>query len=48
MACWGTHTIDNAQILRRDVNRAKGTLTNEEFIAKSSDIPIGAAAWRSI
>ncbi|MCA8985828.1 MAG: HNH endonuclease signature motif containing protein [Planctomycetaceae bacterium] len=29
----GPHTIENAQILRRDVNRAKGTLTNEEFIA---------------
>ncbi len=29
----GPHTIGNAQILRRDVNRAKGTLTNEEFIA---------------
>jgi 5-methylcytosine-specific restriction endonuclease McrA len=29
----GTHTIDNAQILRKDVNRAKGTLTNDEFIA---------------
>ncbi|GIX04924.1 MAG: hypothetical protein KatS3mg114_0793 [Planctomycetaceae bacterium] len=28
----GPHTIENAQILRRDVNRAKGTLTNEEFI----------------
>lgn len=28
----GTHTIDNAQILRKDVNRAKGTLTNEEFL----------------
>jgi 5-methylcytosine-specific restriction endonuclease McrA len=29
----GPHTIENAQILRKDVNRAKGTLTNEEFIA---------------
>ena len=28
----GPHTIDNAQILRKDVNRAKGTLTNEEFL----------------
>ncbi len=29
----GPHTIENAQILSRDVNRAKGTLTNEEFIS---------------
>jgi len=29
----GPHTIENAQILRKDVNRAKGTLTNEEFIS---------------
>jgi 5-methylcytosine-specific restriction endonuclease McrA len=28
----GTHSIQNAQVLRRDVNRCKGTLTNEEFI----------------
>ena len=29
----GPHTIENAQIVRKDVNRAKGTLTNEEFIS---------------
>jgi 5-methylcytosine-specific restriction endonuclease McrA len=29
----GAHTIDNAQIVLKEVNRAKGTLTNEEFIA---------------
>lgn len=28
----GTHTLSNAQALHEDVNRAKGTLTNEEFI----------------
>lgn len=28
----GAHTISNAQALHEDVNRAKGTLTNEEFI----------------
>jgi 5-methylcytosine-specific restriction endonuclease McrA len=28
----GLHRIENAQILHRDVNRAKGTLTNEEFL----------------
>lgn len=29
----GGHHIANAQILHKDVNRAKGVLTNEEFIA---------------
>ncbi len=28
----GQHTVANAQVLHEDVNRAKGTLTNEEFI----------------
>lgn len=28
----GEHCIENAQVLHKDVNRAKGTLTNEQFI----------------
>lgn len=28
----GTHTIENAQMLLYEVNRMKGTLTNDEFI----------------
>jgi CRISPR/Cas system Type II protein with McrA/HNH and RuvC-like nuclease domain len=28
----GKHSIENAQVLHKEVNRAKGTLTNEEFI----------------
>ncbi len=28
----GQHVIENAQVLHKEVNRAKGTLTNEEFI----------------
>jgi 5-methylcytosine-specific restriction endonuclease McrA len=28
----GEHQIENAQVLDKDVNRAKGTLTNAEFI----------------
>ncbi len=28
----GAHCIENAQLLHKEVNRAKGTLTNEEFI----------------
>lgn len=29
----GTHEIENCQVLRADINRAKGTLNNDEFIA---------------
>ncbi|MBX3452495.1 MAG: HNH endonuclease [Planctomycetaceae bacterium] len=28
----GAHTIENAQVVQKEVNRAKGTLANEEFI----------------
>jgi 5-methylcytosine-specific restriction endonuclease McrA len=28
----GRHCIENAQVLHKEVNRAKGTMTNEEFI----------------
>lgn len=30
--CGGQHRIENVQVLHKQVNRAKGTLTNEEFI----------------
>ena len=29
----GAHQVDNVQVLHRDVNRAKCTMTNEEFVA---------------
>lgn len=29
----GNHCIENAQILHKEVNRAKHTMTNEEFVA---------------
>ncbi len=34
----GQHEIANAQLLHRDVNRAKGTLTNDEFIKLCRDV----------
>lgn len=34
----GTHCLPNAQVLHKDVNRAKGTLTNEEFIALCREV----------
>jgi hypothetical protein len=34
----GEHCIDNTQILHRDVNRAKGSLTNEEFLQLCSEV----------
>jgi 5-methylcytosine-specific restriction endonuclease McrA len=30
--CGGVHVIENTQVLHSDVNRAKGALTNDEFI----------------
>ena len=34
----GEHRIDNTQVLERTVNRAKGTLTNGEFIALCGEV----------
>lgn len=28
----GDHSIENVQVVHRDVNQAKGTMTNDEFI----------------
>jgi len=30
--CGGAHAIENTQVLHKDVNRAKSTMTNDEFI----------------
>ena len=34
----GEHLIENAQVLHKDVNRAKGSLTSDEFIAMCCEI----------
>lgn len=34
----GEHRIQNTQVLERNVNRAKGTLTNEEFITLCGEV----------
>jgi 5-methylcytosine-specific restriction endonuclease McrA len=34
----GRHVIENAQVLHKDVNRAKGSLTNEEFIGMCREV----------
>lgn len=34
----GEHLIENAQVLHKDVNRAKGSLTNEEFIGMCREV----------
>jgi 5-methylcytosine-specific restriction endonuclease McrA len=36
--CGGEHRIENAQVLHRNVNRAKTTMTNEEFIALCREV----------
>lgn len=36
--CGGEHTIENAQVLHKDVNRAKASLTSEEFIGMCREV----------
>lgn len=36
--CGGAHAIENTQVLHKDVNRAKSTLTNEEFIRLCQEV----------
>lgn len=36
--CGGQHLIENTQVLHKDVNRAKGSLTNEEFIRMCHEV----------
>ncbi len=38
LSCGGVHTLSNIQVLHRDVNRAKGTLSNDEFIAMCGEV----------
>ena len=34
----GEHVIENTQVLHKDVNRAKGSLTSEEFLAMCREV----------
>jgi len=34
----GEHAIENTQVLHKDVNRAKGSLTSEEFLAMCREV----------
>ena len=34
----GVHAIENTQVLHKDVNRAKGSLSNEEFLAMCREV----------
>lgn len=36
--CGGEHVIENTQVLHKDVNRAKGSLTSEEFIGLCREV----------
>lgn len=38
----GAHSINNAQALNKDVNRAKGTLTNSEFVNLCREVVLWA------
>jgi len=37
----GEHVIENTQVLHKDVNRAKGSLTSQEFIGLCHEV----VAW---
>ncbi|MEX0718369.1 MAG: HNH endonuclease signature motif containing protein [Planctomycetaceae bacterium] len=41
--CGGEHVIENTQVLHGDVNRAKGSLTNAEFIQLCREVAAHAA-----
>ena len=41
--CGGEHVIENTQVLHKDVNRAKGSMTNDEFIMLCR----GVARWNA-
>lgn len=45
--CGGMHQIENAQVLHRNVNRAKTTMNNEEFIALCREVVEHAARQNS-
>lgn len=43
----GEHAIENTQVLHRDVNRAKGSLTNDEFLQLCSEVVTHALEIRT-
>ena len=45
--CGGEHQIENTQVLHRDVNRSKGSLTNDEFIQLCREVVSHTAATRA-
>ncbi len=38
VSCGGEHVMENAQVLHKDVNRAKTTMSNDEFIQLCRDV----------
>jgi 5-methylcytosine-specific restriction endonuclease McrA len=38
VCCGGQHVIENTQVLHRDVNRAKTTMTNGKFISLCREV----------
>ena len=41
--CGGEHAVENTQVLHKDVNKAKTTMTNEEFIQLCREVVEHAA-----
>lgn len=44
VSCGGEHVLENAQVLHKDVNRAKTTMSNEEFIELCTEVVDHASA----
>ncbi len=42
--CGGAHAIENTQVLHKDVNRAKSTMTNDEFVQLCREVVHHSAA----
>ena len=40
----GEHLIENAQVLHKDVNRAKGSLTSDEFIGLCREVTLWSSS----
>ena len=41
--CGGAHAIENTQLLHKNVNRAKSTMTNDEFVQMCHEVALHAA-----
>jgi hypothetical protein len=48
VCCGGEHVVENTQVLHKDVNRAKTTMTNQEFIQLCREVVTHADSRLSV